>query len=205
MDIDNSQSKLLNFLKINSKIFIYILITLCLIIVSIVWYTNSNKAKHTQISDSFIKAQILIDKGKNNEAKDILLNLMSKKNSPYSSLSLFLIIEYKLIDNKETIIRYFDEIMNNKSFKDEDLNLLKLKKAIYISEIDKEGEIIELLNPIINSESVWKAQSIKFLGDFYFSKKEYKKADQYYSTLLALENPNIDGKEIKRKIKTYKK
>ena len=90
MDIDNSQSKLLNFLKINSKIFIYILITLCLIIASIVWYTNSNKAKHTQISDSFIKAQILIDKGKNNEAKDILLNLMSKKKLPLlKSFTLF--------------------------------------------------------------------------------------------------------------------
>lgn len=187
MDIDNSQSKLLNFLKINSKIFIYILITLCLIIVSIVWYTNSNKAKHTQISDSFIKAQILIDKGKNNEAKDILLNLMSKKNSPYSSLSLFLIIEYKLIDNKETIIRYFDEIMNNKSFKDEDLNLLKLKKAIYISDISMEKEIIELLNPIINSNSVWKRHTLKFLGDLYYSNGQKRKAQQYYQPLSQID------------------
>ena len=33
----------------------------------------------------------------------------------------------------------------------EDLNLLRLKKAIFISENSKEEEILELLNPIINS------------------------------------------------------
>ena len=84
-------------------------------------------------------------------------------------------------------------------------NLLKLKKAIFISEKTKEEDLLELLNPIINSDSVWKVQSIKFLADFYFSKKEFNKADQYYLQLLTFENANIDINEIKRQIKTYKK
>ena len=92
--------------------------------------------------------------------------------------------------------------MSINSLKNEDLDLVKFKKAIFISRHGNEKELLDLLNPIINSDSVWKAQSIKFLADFYFSKKEYKKADQYYSTLLTLENSNIDIKEIKRKIKT---
>ena len=183
MDIENSQNKLLNFFKINLKLFIYIFVTLALIVVLIIWYTNNNNKKHTQVSDSFIEAQILLDKGKNNEAKDLLSNLVFKKNSPYSSLSLFLIIEHKLIDNKDTVINYFDEVMNNNSFKDEDLNLLKLKKAIYISDISKEQEIIKLLNPIINSNSVWRSHSLKFLGDFYYSNGQQQKAKQYYQSL----------------------
>ena len=77
-----------------------------LIIAAIIWFTNSNKIKETKISDSFINAQILIKKGKKNEAEKILSNLVLEKNSPYSSLSLFLIIENKLIVNKETIINY---------------------------------------------------------------------------------------------------
>ena len=85
------------------------------------------------------------------------------------------------------------------------MNLLRFKKAIFVSRYGNEKEILDLLNPIINSDSVWKVQSVKFIADFYFSKKEYKKADQYYSTLLNLENANIDTKEIKRKIRTYKK
>ena len=85
--------------------------------------------------------------------------------------NIFLIIENKLIVNKETIINYFDEVINNNSFKEEDLNLLRLKKAIYISDISMEQEILGLLNPIINSNSVWKNHALKFLGDFFTLKK----------------------------------
>ena len=183
METENSQNTLLNFLKANIKIFLYIFGILILIIATIIWFTNNNKIKETKISDSFINAQILIEKGKKNEAEKILSNLVLEKNSPYSSLSLFLIIENKLIDNKETIINYFDEVINNNSFKEEDLNLLRLKKAIYISDISMEQEILGLINPIINSNSVWKNHALKFLGDFYYSNGQQQKAKQYYLTL----------------------
>ena len=183
METENSQNTLLNFLKANIKIFLYIFGILILIIAAIIWLSSSNKIKETKISDSFINAQILIEKGKKNEAEKILSNLVLEKNSPYSSLSLFLIIENKLIDNKEIIINYFDEVINNNSFKEEDLNLLRLKKAIYISDISMEQEILGLLKPIINSNSVWKNHALKFLGDLYYSNGQREKAKQYYLTL----------------------
>ena len=193
METEKSQNTLLNLLKANIKIFLYIFGILILIIAVIIWFTNSNKIKETKISDSFINAQILIEKGKKNEAEKILSNLVLEKNSPYSSLSLFLIIENKLIDNKETIINYFDEVINNNSFKEEDLNLLRLKKAIYISDISMEQEILGLLNPIINSNSVWKNHALKFLGDFYYSNGQQQKAKQYYSTLSENEEIPFSG------------
>ena len=198
METENSQNTLLNFLKANIKIFLYIFGILILIIAVIIWFTNSNKIKETKISDSFINAQILIEKGKKNEAEKILSNLVLEKNSPYSSLSLFLIIENKLIDNKETIINYFDEVINNNSFKEEDLNLLRLKKAIYISDISMEQEILGLINPIINSNSVWKNHALKFLGDFYYSNGLQHKAKQYYLTLS--ENEGITSRGSSGKI-----
>ena len=45
MDTENSQNKLLNFFKVNIKIFIYIFIILILFFASIIWYTNKNKTK----------------------------------------------------------------------------------------------------------------------------------------------------------------
>ncbi len=183
METENSQNTLLNFLKANIKIFSYIFGILILIIAAIIWFTNNNKTKQTKISDNFINAQILIEKGKKNEAEKILSNIVLEKNSPYSSLSLFLIIENKLIDNKETIINYFDEVINNNSFNEEDLNLLRLKKAIFISDISMEQEILGLINPIINSNSVWKNHALKFLGDLYYSNGQREKAKQYYLTL----------------------
>ena len=193
METENSQNTLLNFLKANIKIFLYIFGILILIIAAIIWFTSSNKIKETKISDSFINAQILIEKGKKNEAEKILSNIVLEKNSPYSSLSLFLIIENKLIDNKEIIINYFDEVINNNSFKEEDLNLLRLKKAIYISDISMEQEILGLINPIINSNSVWKNHALKFLGDFYNSNGQQQKAKQYYSTLSENEEIPLSG------------
>ena len=198
METENSQNKLSNFFKANIKILLYIFGILILIIIALIWFTNNNKVKETKISDSFINAQILIENGKKNEAKKILSDLVLEKNSPYSSLSLFLIIENKLIDNKKTIINYFDEIINNNSFKDEDLNLLKLKKAIYISDISMEQEIIKLLNPIINSNSVWKNHALKFLGDFYNSNGQQQKAKQYF--LILSENDGIPSTESFEKI-----
>ena len=198
METENSQNTLLNFLKANIKIFLYIFGLLILIIAAIIWLSSSNKIKETKISDSFINAQILIEKGKKNEAEEILSSIVLKKNSPYSSLSLFLIIENKLIDNKEIIINYFDEVINNNSFKEEDLNLLRLKKAIYISDISMEQEILELINPIINSNSVWKNHALKFLGDFYNSNGQQQKAKQYYSTLS--ENEEIPSSGSSEKI-----
>ena len=183
METENSQNSLLNFLKANIKIFLFIFGILILIIAAIIWFTNNNKTKQTKISDNFINAQILIEKGKKNEAEKILSNIVLEKNSPYSSLSLFLIIENKLIDNKETIINYFDEVINNNSFNEEDLNLLRLKKAIFISDISMEQEILGLINPIINSNSVWKNHALKFLGDLYYSNGQREKAKQYYLTL----------------------
>ena len=193
METENSQNTLLNFLKANIKIFSYIFGILILIIAAIIWFTNNNKTKQTKISDNFINAQILIEKGKKNEAEKILSNIVLEKNSPYSSLSLFLIIENKLIDNKEIIINYFDEVINNNSFKEEDLNLLRLKKAIYISDISMEQEILGLINPIINSNSVWKNHALKFLGDFYNSNGQQQKAKQYYSTLSENEEIRLSG------------
>ena len=193
METENSQNTLLNFLKANIKIFLYIFGILILIIAAIIWLSSSNKIKKTKISDSFINAQILIEKGKKNEAEKILSNIVLEKNSPYSSLSLFLIIENKLIDNKEIIINYFDEVINNNSFKEEDLNLLRLKKAIYISDISMEQEILGLINPIINSNSVWKNHALKFLGDFYNSNGQQQKAKQYYSTLSENEEIPLSG------------
>ena len=198
METENSQNTLLNFLKANIKIFLYIFGILILIIAAIIWLSSSNKIKKTKISDSFINAQILIEKGKKNEAEKILSNIVLEKNSPYSSLSLFLIIENKLIDNKEIIINYFDEVINNNSFKEEDLNLLRLKKAIYISDISMEQEILGLINPIINSNSVWKNHALKFLGDFYNSNGQQQKAKQYYSTLS--ENDEIPSSGSSGKI-----
>ena len=129
---------------------------------------------------------------------------MEKKNTIYSSLSLFLLIDKNLIEDKKVILDYFDKVISSNSYSEEDTNLLRLKKAIYISDIQEEQEMLKLLNPIIKSNSVWKIQSLRFLGDFYYSIEQFEKAQQYYSILLEEEENDISKAEIKRKIDSIK-
>ena len=193
MEQNRTENKIFDFLKGNSKIFIYSIISLLIIAVVSFFYISNTESKKIKISEDYIKAKIFLNNGDNIKAKEILTKIIIQKDSVYSSLSLFLIIEKKLITDKKFILDHFDLIINQGSLKKEDTNLLKLKKAIYISEIDKEGEIIELLNPIINSESVWRPQALKFLGDFYYSFGQLQKAKQYYSLLNEISQFNNNG------------
>jgi len=192
--------KLIDLLKKNSKLLLSLLILLFVIIGILLWFDHSNKSKREKISENFIQAKILLENQQNIKAHNVLKNIIEKKDNIYSPLSLFLIIEKNLETDKATITNYFDKILDIGSMEKEDLNLLRLKKAIFISENSKEEDMLELLNPIINSDSVWKIQSIKFLGDYYFSLKQFNKAKQYYLILISDNDIGLDKNEIKRKL-----
>lgn len=205
MEAKDQKKTFLEVLKDNLKTIIIFFLLLFSIFSIFSWMKYDANIKKQNLSEDFIKAKIFISEKKFVEANDILKDIVNQKDSTYSVLSLYLIINKDLEKDEKLVIKYFDEILSIKALKKEDLNLIKLKKAIYISRYEKEEDLLDLLNPIINSESFWKAQSIKFLGDYYFSKREYNKADEYYSILLNLKDPNIDNKDIQRRINTYKK
>ena len=190
----------LNLIKSNSKYLTIFGIMLFLALSVYLWMDNSYKNKKIQTSEEFIKAKILLTNNKNAEAAIYFKNIIDKKDKTYSPLSLFIIIDKNLESNREIISKNFDKILSISGMEKEDLNLLRLKKAIFISENSKEEEILELLNPIINSNSVWKLQSAKFLGDYYFSIKQLQKAKEFYLILLDGNNDGFDVNEIKRKI-----
>ena len=207
MNTENTEfpeKNFINFIKSNSKTFSYAAVILFLIITVSSWLFYDSEKKKIKISEDFIKAKILLQNQKEDEAKKILKEIIEKKNTIYASLSLFLLIDNNLIENKKLILDYFDNIISNNIYSDEDVNLLKLKKAIYISDIKEEEEMLKLLNPIINSDSVWKIQSLMFLGDFYYSLAQFEKAKQYYSILLKEDSDNIPKAEINRKIEFIK-
>ena len=204
MNTELPEKNFIYFLKSNSKIFIYSISVLVLLIVISSWFVYESKKEKVKISEDFVRAQVLIDRNNKNEAKEILKGIVEKKNTVYASLSLFLLIDKNLIEDKNIVISYFDHLINNNSYTEEDLDLLRLKKAIYISDTKREQEILELLNPVINSNSVWKAQALKFLGDFYYSTNQFKKAKQYYSVLLQDDNQDISKEDINRKINSIK-
>ena len=194
-----------DILKQNLKVILSILLVLLIGLGFYLWIQYNSNLKKQDLSEKYIQAKILLSKNDKQKSLEILKNIIKEKDSTYSILSLYLIIDKNLENDDNSILNYFDKIITISDLEKEDVNLIKLKKAIFISGYGKEDKLLELLNPIINSDSVWKVQATKFMGDYYFSRKEYVKADQFYSKLINLEGENFDKNEINRKIQIYKK
>ena len=130
MNINSPENNFLNFIRSNSKIFIYSLSIIFISLLIFFWYLNNKENNKIVISDNYIQAQSLLKNEKKNDAKEILLDIIEKNNSPYSSLALFLLIENNLIENKSEVLGYFDKVIDNTNLEKEDLNLIKLRSSL---------------------------------------------------------------------------
>ena len=202
--INEKKTRIKEFLESNSKILMSIITALVLLITTFFWFEHNKKERRVNIAENYIQAKVLLMNDNNSKSLEILKKIILIEDRIYSPLSLFLIIDQDLETNKEVIIEYFDKVLSIKNIEKEDLNLLRLKKAIFISAKSNEQDILNLLNPVINTDSVWKNQSLKFIGDYFFSLNQFKKASQYYSILLDTDDENIDLNDIKRKMKLIK-
>ena len=63
------------------------------------------------------------------------------------------------------------------------MNLIKIKKAIFLFSIGNEELVIKTLNPIINSNSFWRKIAIILISDYFLSKDQKLKANEYLQLL----------------------
>ena len=113
----------------------------------------------------------------------MLEKIISENHKFYSPLALYFIIENNLEKDSAKILNFFDEILLIDSIDKENLNLIKIKKAIFLFNLDDEKAIIKSLNPIINSDSIWRNLSIKLMSDYLISKDQKLKANEYIELL----------------------
>ena len=180
---ENIQDRVSNFLKKNLKSLFIILIITVIFLIIFGYYSHQKKQKDIVISDQFTYASILIKDKKINESKLLLENIIKKKHKFYSPLALNSLIDNELETDNKKIIDYFDQILAIKSINNENLNLIRIKKALFLFNGKNEELIIATLNPIINSNSVWKESAIKLIADYFSSKNEKNKAEEYYKLL----------------------
>ena len=50
------------------------------------------------------------------------------------------------------------------------------------------------LNPVINSDSVWKSHALHLMGEFFYYKSEKQKAKEFFNQIINLKSPNPDIK-----------
>jgi predicted negative regulator of RcsB-dependent stress response len=179
----NFTDKAIHFTRHNLKIFVSIFVSILILFLSFFFFKNLQEKNSIKIADQYTQASILVKQKKILESKLLLESIISENHQFYSPMALYLIIDNNIVSEKLKIISFFDKILNNNSIGKENLNLIKIKKAIYLIGLDNEKLIIETLNPIINSNSVWRNIAINLISEYFMSKNQIVKAKEYIQLL----------------------
>ena len=80
-------------------------------------------------------------------------------------------------------------------------NLNIYKKAVFNSDFVSEIELVEILRPITNSDSIWKSHSLLLLSEYFYFKKNYAESKKLLNEILSFEDSNPEIKlEAKKKL-----
>ena len=178
-----------NFFKKNIKKIITLITLILVIIISYFFFDELKKRKKNKLAQTYNSIIFNTDKFSQNEIKVKMLEIINAKVDTYSTLALYYLIDNKIINDNNEISELFDKIISiNKDI--ELKNLIIFKKALYFSDKFTENQILEILNPVINSESVWKQHGLLLMGDFYFHKKQFNKSKEFFKKIVELKNVN---------------
>ena len=186
------QEKIKNFFVNNKNKIISIVIILILILIGAYSYDKYLSNKKKEISYNF--NSITIDYKEENKVStaDKLIEIIKKKDPTYSPLSLYFIIDNKLLTDKMEINSLFDILIENTSLDKEIKNLVIYKKALFNADHLNEGDLLNLLNPLINSKSVWKSHAVYLMAEYFYSGNQKQKAKEFFNKIISLENSNPD-------------
>ena len=184
--------KIKNFFVNNKNKIISGIIILIIIIVGVFSYDKYLINKKKDISDSY--NSIIIDYSEKTKEKTAssLIEIVNKKDPTYSPLSLYFIIDNNLVSDQSRINSLFDILINDTSLDSEINNLIIYKKALYNADNAQESDLLNMLNPLINSKSVWKSHSLYLMAEYFYANNQKQKAKEFFNQIIALENSNPD-------------
>ena len=186
--------KIRNFFVNNKKILLTFFVIIIAILFGYFAYEEYKENKKLEISDQYNSAVTKFSEENKERTENLLVDLVYKNDPTYSPLSLYFIIDNKLITDRSKINDLFDNIIEEISLDKEIKNLIIYKKALYNADSSEENELLEILKPITSSDSIWKAQALYLLAEYFYSKEEKQKSKEFFNQLILLENANQDLK-----------
>ena len=180
--------KLKNFLITKRKKIISSLILIILILISFFGYQEYNLRNKEKLANKFNNIVINFDAGQKQNINTSLIEIINLKDKTYSPLAFFFLLDNDLISSNEEINNYFDLIINDISLDKEIKNLTIYKKGLFNSDFVLENELLEILNPIIKSESMWKPQALYLMAEYYLSKNQKQKSKEFFNQIVDLDD-----------------
>ena len=194
IDSNARNERIRNFFLNNKK---KLIIAVSIILVIIIGYLSFEKSKEkTKIKLANLYNLALIDLNPDNKQKTIneMVNVVKSKDATYSPLALYHLLDNNLLEDNDEINTLFNELIQKTNLENEIKNLIIYKKALFNSDFVSENELLKILNPVINSESIWKSHTLYLMAEFFYSKGEKQKAKEFFKQILVLPNANNEIK-----------
>ena len=179
------------FIKYKNKIILIILVLFAVLIGAYSFDSYKSNQKK-EISNKFNLTTLSYSENTKDETLQRLVEIINEQDPTYSPLSLYFIIDNKLVSNQDEINNYFDVLIEKVSLDKEIKHLIIYKKALFNADQVQESELLNILNPLINSDSVWKSHALYLMAEYFYTKDQKQKSKEFFNQIISLENPNSD-------------
>ena len=185
--------KIKNFFSNNFKKLIGSLVSILLLLFSYFGYQEYEKREKLEIAETYNQITLKEITIQNSNDVEQLVKIIKKKDPIYSALSLYFIIENNLVNDQKEINNFFDMVI--KSQKEKEIkNLIIYKKAMYNADIASENELLDILNPLLKSQSVWKSHALLLMADYFEHNNNFIKSKDFLEEII---NSELANNEIR--------
>jgi len=186
--------KVRNFFVNNKNKIISTIVILIIILAGTYGFDSYKTNKKKEISNKFNSTTLTHSENTKEISVKNLVEIINEQDPTYSPLSLYFVIDNKLISNQSEINSYFDTLIEKTSLDEEIKNLVIYKKALFNSDQAQESDLLKILNPLINSKSVWKSHALYLMAEYFYSKDQKQKSKEFFNQIANLEDANPDIK-----------
>ena len=190
IDSNTRNEKIKNFFVNNKKSLIVGFSILLIVVIGYLSIGEIKERNKIKLANQFNITTVNFTTEDKQTTIDQLTKLINENDATYSPLALYFLIDNNLIDNNNKINSLFDELINKTSLDEEIKNLIIYKKALFNSNFLNENDLLQMLKPIINSESMWKSHALYLLAEYFYSKNENQKAKEFFNQIIILPNAN---------------
>ena len=186
--------KFKNFFFNNIKKLIAVTTLILILMFSYFLLLDIKKKKIKRISENYNNLTLNFTESNIEQTNEGLTKIIYKKDKAYSPLALYFMIDNSIEKDSAIINKHFDFIINELGLDENLINLNIYKKALFNGDTADENSLLQILDPLIKNDTIWRSHALYLLGEYFYAKNDKIKAKEFYQNIITDTKSN---KEIK--------